>query len=131
MARHLDEVFNMGSRLSTLIYRKRAERKTIGNSVQSLHAGKVRCKTLDVALVEELASLDEVGVSLLELALLDHHLLLISLTVFGQQLLKSAVDLRMSVPQTLSDLLVGGIFEVEEDCTFGGLAISEHISNNM
>lgn len=131
MARHLDKVLDMRGGLNTLVYRECAERKSVGNPVQSLHAGKVRCKTLDVALVEELAGLDEVSVSFLELALLDDHLLLVSLAVFNQELLISVVDLGMGVPQTFSNPLAGGIFEIEEDSILGGRAIPEHISNKM
>lgn len=86
---------------------------------------------MDVALVEELAHLDEVGISLLEFAPLDNHLLLISLAVFGQELLEPIVDLGMGVPQALSNTLVDGIFEVEEDGTLGSFAIPAQISNNL
>ncbi len=131
MARHLNKVLNLRCGLNTFVHGQSAERKPIGNAVQSLHTDKVRCKALDVALVEELAGLDEVGISFLEFAPLDDHLLLISLTIFRQELLKPIVNLGMGIPQALSNPLVDGIFEVEEDCAFGGCAIPKEISNML
>jgi hypothetical protein len=78
----------------------------------------MRCKSLDVAFVEELAGLDKVGISFLEFALLHHHLLLISFAIFGQNLLESAINLGMGIPQMLSHPLLDGILEIEECRTF-------------
>ena len=131
MARHLDHVLQGWVGLNALVHREGAERQSVGNTVQSLHTDKVGGKTLDVALVEELAHLDEVGISFLEFATLDNHLLLISLAIFSQELLEPVVDLGMSVPQALSNTLVDGIFEVEEDRTLRGFAIPAQISNKL
>lgn len=122
MARHFDEMLNMWGNLNTFIHGQSAERQPVCNSVKSLHAGEMRCKTLNVALVEELAGLDEVCITLFEFALLDNRLLLVSLSVFGQELLEPGIDLRVRIPEMLSYSLTGGIFEIEEDCTFASLA---------
>jgi hypothetical protein len=122
MARQFDEMLNMWGNLNTRVHGQSAERQPVCNSVKLLHAGEMRCKTLNVALVKELAGLDEVRISLFEFALLHNCLFLVSLSVFGQELLEPGVDLRMRIPEMLPYSLTGGIFEIEEDRTFASLA---------
>ena len=61
----------MRSHLFTLLNRLSIEGETVGNSTQFPQAIKVRCKALDVAFIIELCCLDEVNISLFQLASLN------------------------------------------------------------
>lgn len=85
------------------------------NSVQTSHASEVRREALDVALVEELAELDEVGIALLDLAPLDRKLSLIRLLMNIDQLAIPGVDGSMGFPEDILDLVTNGELEVGKD----------------
>ena len=86
------------------------------------------CKTLDVALVEELACLDEINVMLLQLAPLNNVLFLIAFLVLTHILPVAIVDGDMGIPKSLSYSLSAGKFDVEEDGCFARQAESRKVS---
>jgi len=85
------------------------------DSPQTFHADKVRCETLDVELIEVLASFDEVDVTFLEFAPFDNQLLLIAFPKRFEELPVAVIDADMCVPKTSPHSLDGSVFKVEED----------------
>ena len=75
-------------------------------------------KALDVTLVEELASFEEVRISFFQLTPFDLLVLLGFLIILGH-LSISRVDKRVGVPETSFDILLRRIFEIEK---YSGLA---------
>jgi hypothetical protein len=75
----------------------------------------MRCKTLDIASVKVLSSLDKVGIPLFQLASFD-VLSRLLLPIVCDKLLVTILDNAMSRPKAELYLLSGSILEVEENC---------------
>jgi hypothetical protein len=75
----------------------------------------MRCKTLDIASVKVLSSLDKVGIPLFQLASFD-VLSRLLLPIVCDKLLVTILDDTMSRPKPELYLLFGSILEVEENC---------------